>query len=155
MIVPARNSSSIGWSSGSLSIIATGVIAGIVVADSSVGDQLVEELGDPLPEDLHLLLLQRHRGDLVAGACLQEERALAGLTDGPGHEALGWVEPVDDRHGIEPRALPEAVASEGPAPPPTAASLDRRARCACGLAARWPSDPEREFIVSTKARCGV
>ena len=63
------------------------------------GDQLVEQLGDAFPEDLHLLLLQRHRRHLGTDARLEEEGALAGLADGPGHESLGRVEAVDDRHG--------------------------------------------------------
>ena len=58
----------------------------------------VEELGDPLPQDLDLLLLQRDGGDLHTRARLEEERALPGLADGARHEAFGRVEAMDDRH---------------------------------------------------------
>ena len=87
-MVPARNSSWIGWSSGSLSIRPPASSPGSASRPLRL-DQLVEQLGDPLAEDLHLLLLQRDRGDLVAGARLQEEGALPGLADRAGTKRSG------------------------------------------------------------------
>ena len=118
VIVPARNSSSIGCSSGSVSSSADrrhrgdqrprAASAAISSSSSSV---------DALGQDLHLLLLQRHAESPGARPRLQEERARPGLADGAGDEALGRVEPVDERHVTEPRRAPK-----GPPPPPTAAS---------------------------------
>ena len=100
VIVPARNSSAIGRSSGSSSVRPTGATAGITVVRVRLGHHLVEQLVDPLGERRDLLLLQRDAHDPRALAGLEEERARARLADGAGDEALGRVEAVDDRrHG--------------------------------------------------------
>ena len=97
VIVPARNSSSIGCSSGSVSSRSSGATAGIDgLGAASAGHHLVEQLVDPLGEGRHLLLLQRDADHAAAAARLQEERALPGLADRAGDEALGRVEAVDD-----------------------------------------------------------
>ena len=59
VIVPARNSSSIGCSSGSSSSRPSGATAGITASFSLAGHHLVEQLVDPLGQGRHLLLLQR------------------------------------------------------------------------------------------------
>ena len=59
----------------------------------------------------------------MPGTRLQEEGALPGLADRARHEALGRVEAVDDGHGVEPRGCAKLGTGEGPAPPPTTASL--------------------------------
>ena len=101
------------------------------------GDQLVEQLRDPLPEDLHLLLLQGHRGELGTGSGLEEERPRAGLADGPGHEALGRVEAVDDGHGDDSRRWWKHPGSRDPRPHPR----PRRRTASGAAAAWWPGAP--------------
>ena len=80
----------------------------LLVADADRGDRrdrgvstaaaqrLVEEQVDPLGEDRHLLLLQRHAGDPAALAGLEEEGPLSGLADRAGDEPVRLLEVVDD-----------------------------------------------------------
>ena len=80
-IALTRNSSSIGSSSASVSAS----VAGHAVPVR--GDDLVEQLLEPVGQHRHLLLLQRDRHHPRAVGGLQEEGALAGLADGARDEA--------------------------------------------------------------------
>ena len=82
-IAPTRNSSSIGCSSG----VDVGSPAG--QRGAGAGDDLVEQLLEPVGEHGDLLLLQRdgHHPGAVGG--LQVEGAVAGRADGAGDEAAG------------------------------------------------------------------
>ena len=59
---------------------------------AGAGDDLVEQLLEPVGEHDDLLLLQRDRDDPGAVGGLQEEGALAGLADGAGDEPARAVE---------------------------------------------------------------
>ena len=56
--------------------------------------QLGQELAQPVGEDRDLDLLEHDAHDPRAVACLEEERPIARLADGAGHETLGWVEEI-------------------------------------------------------------
>ena len=154
VIVPARNSSSIGCSSGSLSVSATGVDAGIVRRVSPVCDQLVEQLVDPLAEDLHLLLLQRDAGQPGAGAGLQEERALPGLADGARRRSARAGR-SGARRGMA-SSLVVGARSRAATDDRVAEAVRRRVRRAssAGGCEVGQASPSEEFIVSTNGRCG-
>ena len=119
----------------------------------AVVEDLVEQLVDPLGERGHLLLLEGHADDPRAGAGLEEERALARLADGADDEPLGRVELVDHGHGASPMPGREA----GPAPPPTAASVDEAERRRPFLAGGASQDrsPSWVFVASTNGRVAV
>ena len=136
VIVPARNSSSIGCSSGSVSSRSRGHGRDDGLAARG-RHHLVEQLVDPLGEHRDLLLLQRDADQRAAAAGLQEEGALPGLADRAGDEALGRVEAVDDGHAAtlgpgRRRLRPGAAAHRGVAARPAVAAL----RAASAAAAR-------------------
>jgi hypothetical protein len=56
--------------------------------------QLGQEFTQPVGEDCDLDLLEDDADDARAVACLEEERPVARLADGAGHETLGWVEEI-------------------------------------------------------------
>ena len=91
-MVPTRNSSSNGTASGSAS--GSPATAGDVRAEPA-GD-LLQQGGDALGEHCDLLLLQQHADRAGVLDRLQVEGAVAGLADGPGDEALGLAEDMDD-----------------------------------------------------------
>jgi len=62
--------------------------------------ELAEQLAEAVGEDRHLDFFEGNADHATAVAGLQEERALAGFPDRPGHEALRWIEDVaTSRHG--------------------------------------------------------
>ena len=98
VIVPTRNSSVIGASSGSVSL-GCSLRRRDVDAAGAAPQHLVEHLVQVLGQHRHLLLLAGHAGDAVPLPGLQEEGPLAGLTDGAGHEPVRGVVAVNqDRH---------------------------------------------------------
>ena len=110
--VVARNASTSGSSSGPVS--ARRLLGG------GLGDaallELVEELVEPLGEDLDLDLLEDDADDLARLAGLEEERPLAGFADRAGNEAVGWVEVEHSSgHGNKstPLSLPGRQGSVG------------------------------------------
>ena len=54
--------------------------------------ELVEQHPEAFGKDGDLDLLENDRDDLAGSARLKEERPVAGLADGAGHEPVGWVE---------------------------------------------------------------
>src|SRR5690606_12658938 len=79
-----------------------------------LGGDLLEQLGDALPEDADLLLLQGHAHHPSASGGLEEERALPGWPYRVGDEALGWVE-LGHRHACHPTACPHTTPPGAPA----------------------------------------
>ena len=92
VMVPTRNASTSGSPSG------RGVVVGrrerLRDLDASAGD-LRDQERQALGEDLDLDLLEDDRDERAALARLQEERAMAGLADGAGHEPVRDSEVVD------------------------------------------------------------
>ena len=56
--------------------------------------QLGQELGQSVGQDRDLDLLENDADDAAPLACLEEERSVAWLADGAGHEPFGWVKEV-------------------------------------------------------------
>ena len=114
-MTPTRNSSSSGRSSGPSSARLAGATAGTDDFPPLLRSSSSSSSSRRSASRLHLDLLEDHAGDPAVAAGLQVERALPRLADRPGDEPLRWVVCID-RHGPYP-----------PAPPPTAASVSRRA----------------------------
>ena len=103
---------------------------------AGAGDDLVEQLLEPVGEDDDLLLLQRHGHDARAVDGLQVEGAFAGRADGAGDESAGAVEEEELPHDASSLVVPVAQTVPPPAPPPTVASSAPEARGAGASAAR-------------------
>ena len=149
-MVPARNSSWIGCSSGSLSISATGVIAGIVVAESSVWISSSSSSATRSPRICTCCFSSATEVTWVPARACRKNVRLPGSPTVPGTKRSGGSK----RWMTGMRKSLWRSSQTGPAPPPTTASLERVRRLR-GLLARWASEPALEFMVSTKARCGV
>ena len=130
---------------------------------AGAADDLVEQRVDALGEDLHLLLLQRHRDHARAVARLKEELPLAGLAHGAGDEPLRLVEEEDLSchvltlsRALDRRPRP-SWGSLGPAPPPTTASDDalRLRRLVFGGGASEDRSPPVSLVRSTNGRRSV
>ena len=134
----------------------------------AAAQHLVEHPVQVLGQHRDLLLLARDAGDPVALTGLQEERALARLTDGTGDEAVRRVVAVyENGHGPSvtgaaravqvPRRL-RSTASGAPRPPPTWASVRRRSGGPRVLGGRdgtgRPDRPSVELTVITYGRAG-
>src|SRR5215213_5467267 len=127
---------------------------------------LVQQLVDPLREHLHLLLLEGDAGHAGAGDGLQEEGAIAGLTNGSGDEALRRVV-VEDGHEPDPttrahrardqRRSDTSGGKPQAAEPPTTASLvgARRVRRRRGLGANAARSAPTSLVRPTNGRVGV
>src|SRR5205809_508094 len=75
--------------------------AGEPAMPSTADLELVEQDAEPFGENRNLDLLEDDRDDLAGSFRLEEERPVAGLADGAGHEAIGWVEMEESsRHGL-------------------------------------------------------
>ena len=114
VIVPARNSSTMGCSSGSLSSRETGGIAGMGVSASApeISSSSSSSIRSASTETCcfsSATLVTR-----APAARLEEERALSGRADRARDEALGRVEAVDHRcHVAEPRRVVASAAADG------------------------------------------
>ena len=159
VIVPARNSSSIGCSSGPVSARSTGVHRRASASRSPLGAamQLVEQLVDPLGQHRHLLLLQGHAGrrGCRSRACRKKVRWPGGA-DGARDEALGRVEAVH-----RPVAMPASLGGGPRRRRPTAGVARRRVAAprrplrSAPAACRWARSPAVVFMVTTNGRSGV
>ena len=87
-MVPTRNSSSTGASSGAVSASLGGGDGGHRGVAAAAPHDLVEQLVDPLGERGDLGLLQGDAGGPARRGGLQEERPLARLPDRTGHETV-------------------------------------------------------------------
>ena len=96
VMVPARNSSSIGCSSGSRVLEVERSDGRDDAALLAGGHHLVEQLVDPLGQGRHLLLLERDADQRGCRCGPGRRRCAPGRADGAGDEALRRVESVDD-----------------------------------------------------------
>ena len=78
-----------GSSSGPVSSSATSARSAASAASIAAPLELGQELAEAVGEDRDLDLLEDDAHDPPAVAGLEEERAVAGLADGAGHETLG------------------------------------------------------------------
>ena len=118
-----RNSSSTGCSSAAVSVSVAGS------ARAGAGDDLVEQLLEPVGEHGDLLLLQRDGDDARAVGGLQEERAVAGRADGARDEAPRAFEQEElARHDA---VQPTCDASDGQTLPRRRHRRPSRRRRAC------------------------
>ena len=144
-MLPTRNSSSTGVSSGAVSSSSCGR------QHRHVGVGLpahgVEQLLEPLGEDLHLQLLQRDADRAPGTRGLEVEGAVARLADGAGDEALRRVEEVE--------LAGHALSLGAPVPPPTAASELAFLRRPFFGGIRSPTPPPVSLTRTTKGRCSV
>ena len=158
-MVPTRNSSSIGASSGAVSSTSAGVTAGTPASpavrrttSSSSASTRSASTATCCFSSATLVVRPRTAG-------LQEEGALPGLADRARDEALGRVVLEDDaRHAIRPYVVtPSRAVPAPPAPPPTSAS--ESPPCAGAVrfvrGTRKPRSPPTSLARTTNGRSGV
>ena len=76
-----------------------------------------EQFAEAIREDGDLDLLEQDAHDAGAVAGLEEERPVAGLTDGAGHETVGRVEEIaSSRHGLTLYRIPVETGRRAQAP---------------------------------------